>query len=239
MAGREQKICECVARSRETRHREIENSNMGNEKTSGKARSAAQQGGERRSYDTTVGGRKPRLVGLTGTNSAGKGEVAAYLKSRGYVFHSLSDVLREELAERGLETSRDNLIRVGNELRAACGADILARRIMDRLAAGPAVIDSIRNTREVEFFRGTGDFVLLAVDAPIELRFERARARGRNESAATLEEFRAKEQAEMDGGEGRQQLRECMAMADRLIVNDGSLDDLRRKVETALEEPAT
>jgi len=210
---------------------------MGNEKTSGIASGAAQQGGERRSYDKTVGGRKPRLVGLTGTNSAGKGEVAAYLKSRGYAFHSLSDVLREELAARGLEASRDNLISVGNELRAAFGADILARRIMDRLAAGPAVIDSIRNTREVEFFRGTGDFVLLAVDAPIELRFERARSRGRNESAATLEEFRSKEQAEMDGGEGRQQLRECMAMADRLIVNDGSLDDLRRKVETALEEP--
>ena len=186
------------------------------------------------SYDKAVGGRKPRLIGLTGTNSAGKGEVAAHLVSRGYAFHSLSDVLREELAARGFETSRDNLILVGNELRADSGADILARRIMDRLAAGPAVIDSIRNPREVEFFRGTGEFILLAVDAPIETRFERARARGRNESASTLEEFRAKEQVEMDGGEGRQQLRECMAMADRLIVNDGSLDDLRRKIEEAL-----
>lgn len=188
----------------------------------------------RRSYDRTVGGRKPRLVGLTGTNSAGKGEVAAYLVSRGCAFHSLSDVLRGELAARGLEAGRDNLIRIGNELRAEFGADVLARRVMDRIGDGPAVIDSIRNTREVDFFRGTGEFILLAVDAPVELRFERARSRGRDESAATLEEFRAKEQAEMDGGEGRQQLRDCMAAADRLIVNDGSLDDLHRKVEEAL-----
>ena len=74
----------------------------------------------------------------------------------------------------------------------------------------------------------------LAVDAPIEVRYARARARGRDESAATLDEFRRKEELEMAGNETKQQLALCMAMADRTIVNDGTIEELRRKVEDLL-----
>ncbi|MEN6310189.1 MAG: AAA family ATPase [Acidobacteriota bacterium] len=91
----------------------------------------------------------PRLVGLTGTNGAGKGEAAAYFISRGFAYLSLSDILRDELRARGLEVSRDNLILAGNELRREFGPDVLARRTMARVT-GPTVIDSIRNVREIE-----------------------------------------------------------------------------------------
>ncbi len=177
--------------------------------------------------------KRPALVGLTGTNGAGKGEVAAYLGKQGYAYLSLSDVLREELAARGLPASRDNLIAVGNELRARFGPDVLARRTMIKVL-GPTVIDSIRNPSEVEYLRRREGFVLVSVDAPIELRFARARARGRDESAASLEEFRAKERQEMAGDETGQQIARCMAMADRSVVNDGTLEELWRKVEECL-----
>lgn len=176
---------------------------------------------------------KPRLIGLTGTNGAGKGETAAFFKARGYAYASLSDVLRDELAARGLEASRDNLIRTGNELREKFGPDVLARRIMVKVS-GPSVIDSIRNTREVAFFRGQAGFILLAVDAPVEVRFARAVARGRNESAATLEEFRRKEDEERAGGRDAQQLEACMAEADHLVWNDGTIEDLQRRLEKLL-----
>jgi len=176
---------------------------------------------------------KPRLIGLTGTNSAGKGETAAFFKARGYAYASLSDAIRDELAARGLEASRDNLIRTGNELRERCGPDVLARRIMAKVS-GPTVIDSIRNTREVAFFRGQAGFILLAVDAPVEVRFARAVARGRNESAASLEEFRKKEDEERAGGQAAQQLEACMAEADRLIWNAGTIEDLHRELEKLL-----
>ena len=176
---------------------------------------------------------RPALIGLTGTNGAGKGEVAAYLKTKGYACQSLSDVLREELSARGVESARDNLIRIGNELREKFGADVLARRAMARVS-GPTVIDSIRNPAEAEFLRTQGDFLLVAVDAPIAIRYERARARGRDESARTLEVVRRKEEEEMTGGTTEQQIGLCMAMADRRILNDGTLEDLRRKVEDFL-----
>ena len=172
----------------------------------------------------------PRLIGLTGTNGAGKGEAAAYFVAKGYAYFSLSDIIREELQARGEAVSRDKLIRTGNDLRGRFGPDVLARRTVAKVG-GPAVIDSIRNTAEVAFLRRQEGFVLLAIDAPVEVRFARVAARGRDESAADLESFRKKEEQERTGGATAQQLEACMAAADRLILNDGTIPDLHRKLE--------
>jgi dephospho-CoA kinase len=172
----------------------------------------------------------PRLIGLTGTNGAGKGEAAAFFMARAYAYFSLSDIIREELGTRGEAVTRDNLIRTGNELRERYGPDVLARRTMAKVR-GPAVIDSIRNTHEVAFLRRQEGFVLLAIDAPIEMRFARVTARGRDESAADLESFLKKEEQERTGGATAQQLEACLAAADRLILNDGTIPDLHRKLE--------
>ena len=181
----------------------------------------------------TPAGFPHRLIGLTGTNAAGKGEVAAYLMKKGYAYFSLSDEIRDELRRRGEKITRDSLIAMGNSLRRRHGPDVLARRVMKKVT-GPAVIDSIRNAREVSFLRRHEGFVLVAVDAPLELRFERARKRGRVESAETLEEFAAKERKEMEGGTSGQQIRRCMDLADMAICNDGSLQALHRRIEERL-----
>jgi dephospho-CoA kinase len=176
---------------------------------------------------------KPRLIGLTGPNGAGKGEAAAYFRRHGFDCRSLSDIIRDEAAVRGLEPSRDTLISIGNELRAEFGSDVLARRTLDVLGRGRGVIDSIRNAHEVAYFRAQadGEFLLLAIDAPAEVRFARLVARGRNESAATLETFRAKEDVERDGGEKAQQVEVCMALADALVTNDRTLEEFHAKLE--------
>lgn len=173
------------------------------------------------------------LIGLTGTNGAGKGEVAAYLKKKGYAYFSLSDLIREELRKKGQKPTRDNMIAAGNALRRRYGPDVLARRAMQRVK-GRAVIDSIRNGREAAYLRKQKGFVLVAVDAPVELRYERAKKRGRPESAASLEEFIAKEKAEMAAGKDGQQLRRCLEMADVTLTNDGSLRQLHRRIEELL-----
>ncbi len=174
-----------------------------------------------------------RLIGLTGTNCAGKGEVASYFAKKGYTYFSLSDLIREELRKIGKEATRDNLIKMGNELREKGGHDILARLVMKKVKT-KSVVDSIRNPREIEYLRKQKDFILLAVDAPVDLRYKRAKKRGRAESASTLEEFIKKEAEEMTDLEKRQQLHNCMKMADFLAINDGSLKDLYRKLEELL-----
>lgn len=171
-----------------------------------------------------------QLIGLTGTNSAGKGKAAAYLQKKGYTYYSLSDLIREELLRDGKDISRDNLIKKGNDLRKKLGSDILARLVMKKVK-GKAVIDSIRNPAEVDFLRNQKDFILLAIDAPVKLRYERAKKRGRNESASSLREFMKKEKEEMTISKKGQQLHRCMKMADTIIINDGTLEEFYQKLE--------
>ena len=173
------------------------------------------------------------LIGLTGTNGAGKGEAASFFVERGYTYYSLSDVIREELRTKHQEISRDTLIRMGNLMRQQFSPDILARRVAKKIT-GKSVIDSIRNPKEVEFFQSQKSFILLAIDAPAKLRFQRVKDRGRKESASSLKEFLAKEAEEMGTEESRQQLLACMNMADHTIINDGTIDELRKKLEKFL-----
>jgi len=177
--------------------------------------------------------KQPRLIGLTGTNGAGKGEVAAYLLKKGYEYFSLSDLIREELTKRDKGITRDNLIKMGNQLREKFGANFLARQVMEKVK-GKSVIDSIRNPKEVEYLRKQKEFILLSIDAPIELRYERAKKRGRIESAKNLREFIQKEEEEMTNHKNGQQLLNCMSLADISLINDGTLEELYQKLEALL-----
>src|SRR5437867_1715864 len=86
------------------------------------------------------------IIGLTGPNAAGKGEVARYLERRGFHYFSLSDEIRGEIRQRGLEISRERLIDVGNELRARFGPAVLAERVLSRTASDRNyVVDSIED----------------------------------------------------------------------------------------------
>ena len=86
------------------------------------------------------------IIGLTGKNGSGKGEVAKFLVSGGYLYYSLSDVLRNEIKARGEKITRDRLIETGNRLRQEGGAAVLADKVMAQLDPEKNyVVDSIRN----------------------------------------------------------------------------------------------
>ncbi len=173
------------------------------------------------------------LIGLTGPNGSGKGEAAQFLKDRGFAYFSLSDVVREEAARRGLQSSRDNLIEIGNDLRLKHGAGILAQRIREKIT-GDAVVDSIRNPSEIEELRKEEGFFLLGIDAPISIRFKRSLERGRIGDGATLEEFQKREEMENSSEASHQQLGKCLNMADAVILNDGDIGTLHIKIEDIL-----
>ncbi|MFQ6672660.1 MAG: deaminase [Candidatus Tectimicrobiota bacterium] len=165
------------------------------------------------------------IIGLTGRNGAGKGVMADYLARKSFEVTSLSDIIREELRARGEPITRERLIEAGRELRATYGPAVLAERTLARLAPHKHyVIDSIRHPAEVEALRSREGFVLVAVEAPLEVRFERNRERNREADPQSLEAFRALEEAELESPETEgQQLRRCEAMAERVVVNDSTL----------------
>lgn len=173
------------------------------------------------------------MIGVTGPNASGKGEVCSYLERLGFVVHSLSDVIRDEAAARDLPPHREHLIRIGNELRAADGAGALARRILPKL--GPrAVVDSIRQPAEVAVLRELPQFVLLGVTAPVELRFDRALSRARPGDPQTLEAFIGREREENSDNPAAQQLDATFALADHVVDNGEDLSALGRTVQELL-----
>lgn len=173
------------------------------------------------------------IIGLTGRNGAGKGVMADYLARKSFEAHSLSDILREELRARGESITRERLIETGRELRAAYGPAVLAERTLARLAPNKNyVIDSIRHPAEVEALRSRESFVLINVEAPLEVRFERNRERGREADPKTLEAFRALEEAELESSdEEGQQLVRCEEMADHTVVNDSTLEGFCERID--------
>jgi dephospho-CoA kinase len=173
------------------------------------------------------------VLGVTGPNAAGKGEVSDYLRTLGFVVHSLSDIVREESAARGLPPEREHLIRIGTLLREQQGPGVLAERLIPRLGAKD-VVDSIRNPAEVERLRKVPGFVLIGVDAPAELRFARSRLRARPGDPQSLAEFTQRERQENSANPAGQQLRATFELADRVLLNDGDLDGLRLKVDEIL-----
>ena len=176
------------------------------------------------------------VIGITGRNCAGKDSVAAALAARGFEKHSLSDVLREELLQRGTPITRPALIAVGNELRAAEGPGVLARRVQRLMRTDRVALVSVRNPAEVACLRELDRFTLWGVRAPVEVRFEREVARGRESAALTLGAFRELEARENTADPNAQQLDATMALADRVIENDGTLEGLEARVAALLEE---
>jgi dephospho-CoA kinase len=182
------------------------------------------------------GATKSLVLGLTGPNASGKGEVARILELRGFTTHSLSDIVREEAVARGLTTGRDDLIATGNDLRRKGGPGVLAQRMVGRLA-GRDLVDSVRNPAEVEVLRHLPRFALVGVTAPIEVRFRRARGRtGRGDAVESLAAFAAKEAEENTSEATAQRLEATFSMADRIIVNDGDLGALERRIDEMLKE---
>ena len=175
----------------------------------------------------------PLVVGVTGPNAAGKGELSAYLRTLGFAVHSLSDVVREEAGARGLPPEREHLIRVGTELREHDGPGVLAQRLIPRLG-GRDVVDSIRNPAEVAELRRVPGFVLVGVDAPAELRFARSLHRARPGDPRTFTEFEARERQENTTNPAGQQLRATFLLADRVVANDSDLEALRSAIDSVL-----
>jgi dCMP deaminase len=181
------------------------------------------------------------FLGFTGPNAAGKGEAIKYLvDNRKFTAFSLSDIIRHEAKKRGLEPVRDNLITIGNELRAKDGPAVLAKMTSSKIKNMPqAVVDSIRNPFEVEELRKTlKNFILIGINADPKVRFERALKRARPGDPATLEEFKKKEEKENSSDPNAQQLTKCFEMSDIKIDNSGNTDQLFKQLEKILADLA-
>ena len=175
------------------------------------------------------------IIGVTGFFCSGKDTLAELLQAKGFAHVSLSDIIRQELTRRGMDISIPNLTEVGNELRREDGPGVLAERALAQMDyTRNWAVTSIRHPAEVQALRKRPDFVLVFVDAPQSVRFERSLKRARPGDPATLEEFQAWEARQMDPHEGdpaAQAMATCRDMADERLENGSDLASLQVQVD--------
>jgi len=174
------------------------------------------------------------IIGLTGTKASGKGIIAEILKEKGFVYSSTSDRVREEAeARKIINYVIKDLQDIGNDLRERFGTDILVKRTLKKLKdAKDSVIDGIRNLGEIEELKKQGA-IIIGVDAPQEQRFERILKRGRQSDPKDLKGFLKMEKRDLGEGEKNsgQQTAKCIEAADYKIMNNGTLEELKQKIE--------
>ena len=176
------------------------------------------------------------LVGLTGRYASGKTTVVQWFANRGVQTMSCSDSIRRWLSEEGIEESRDSLIEGGRELRRRGGAGILAEMLLDELSGGDAVIDSIRTPSEVEALRVREDFVLIEILAGIDSRWQRSQERARPGDPSDKATFISQEKSEEVALDASGQALVATAeMADLVLYNNGSIEDLHSDLEDLVE----
>jgi dephospho-CoA kinase len=175
------------------------------------------------------------IIGITGTNGAGKGTVVEYLvENKGFLHFSARDLLTKKLQEKNIEINRDNLVAMGNELRAKGGPSALIDLLFEEAKKKNqnCIIESIRTVGEIESLRSKGNFLLLGIDADVKLRYERVIKRGTATDKINFEEFLVQEKREMENNDvSKQNLKECIKRADVVLKNDSSIKDLENDIE--------
>lgn len=176
------------------------------------------------------------IVGITGTLGAGKGTVVDYLKEKGFTHYSVRDFLVEEINRRGMPIVRDSMVVVANDLRATHDPGYIAQELMGRALerGGKAVIESIRSLGEAQYIKNHGG-VMWAVDADVHKRYGRITGRQSETDQISFDKFVADEKKEWENPDPtKQNLKAVIAMADVVLTNDGTPEELYQQVEVAL-----
>ena len=175
------------------------------------------------------------IIGITGTNGAGKGTVVDYLvQKKAFVHFSARAYITKLLEKEGKEANRENLIERGNELREKYGPSAIAILLYDEAVktGQNCIIESIRTLGEIELLRSKGNFILLAVDADPKIRYERVVLRALATDKVSFEKFVELEKIEMENTDpNKQNISVCVKNADFVIQNNGDLEELYRQIE--------
>ena len=175
-----------------------------------------------------------KIIGLSGTNGSGKDTIGHMLTERhGYLFISLTDMLRKEAGKRGLEPNREVLRTISAEWRRESGLGVLIDKAIEHLEELDAdfrglVVASLRNPGEADKVHELGGTVVWT-DADPKVRYERIQTHAAERNRAeednkTFEQLVAEEQAEMTttGDAATLNMSAVKERADLVITNDGT-----------------
>ena len=171
-----------------------------------------------------------KLVVTVGMPGSGKDELVAVAQTMGLATLKMGDLVRDETRRRGLPLTVGNVARVASEEREKHGAGIWAQRSLPKLTETRMLVDGCRSDSEVSVYRHNfGDLFVLGIFASPETRHDRLTARHRSDDV-DLQDFYDRDRRELKWGIGN-----AFALADGMLVNEGTLDEFRRNAREILE----
>ncbi len=176
-------------------------------------------------------------IAIVGHPLSGKDTVGEYLASEyGFTHLPTGQMVRDYMAANDLgEPTRDMMQKVANEVRAAKGADYFLRLALDSQADRVAV-NGLRAVGEIQAARDAGCIIIAAV-APIEKRYEWAKARGRVSDRVSFEDFEKQELAEGNSkNEAEQNVDAAIQAADYTVGNESDLAHLYLAVDRLMAQ---
>lgn len=180
------------------------------------------------------------IIGITGTFGAGKGTLSKYLEKRyGFSHYLVRDILIEEINKKNLPLNRESMVIVADDFRKNKSNGYLMEEICRKAIQNgdrKIIIDSIRNPGEIETLRKKENFYLIYIDASPEVRYERIMNRKSETDKISFSEFKKAELKEMKSDDpAKINLSKCFKRADFHIINDGSLENLFKKVDEVMK----
>jgi dephospho-CoA kinase len=176
-----------------------------------------------------------KVLGIVGMPGSGKGEFSAIASDMGIPVVIMGDVIRSEVQRSGLPPDDKSMGIVATRLREEHGMSAIAKAcipVVELQKADTVLIDGIRGDAEVKEFAGYfPEFTLIAIDSPLDTRFERLCTRARSDDLGSMEELASRDERESSFG-----LRAAIDLARVRIPNTGTLDEFRVKVRTLLDQ---
>ena len=187
----------------------------------------------------------PNLIGIAGTFASGKDTLAEYLVSEyNFAIASSSDAVREVSQKRHGNIERPALHETANYYRQKFGADYFVQKLLDDYNATKAnnyfglVVTGLRSVGEAQAIKKANG-VLVFVNAPIEVRYQRMLVRNRDKEVnLTLEEFAESEKSEWHSGDGLADFsfKNIQKMSDINIINGDNVDQYLNDSIKALKD---
>lgn len=179
-----------------------------------------------------------KIIALVGLAGSGKSSAVEYLTEKGFPKIYFGGVIYKAMDEAGIEKTWDNQQQFREEIRRREGKDFVIKRVIknihDLINAGQnkIVLDGLYTWSEYKFLKHEfpGQVVVIAIVTPKYLRYQRMAKR--IERPMQPHEVDQRDWSEIENLEKGGPI----AIADYFVINDGSLEQLHQKIDTATHD---
>ena len=179
---------------------------------------------------------KPKMktvITIVGMPGAGKSLASSVAEKRGIPVFVSGDIIRAEAERRKLSPTKENLGKLMLEIREKEGMGAVAKRlapIISKIDNSLFVYEGARNIEEIEELSKKYRVFTIAIHASPKSRFERLLKRGRSDGPRNWADFIERDERELKVGIGK-----LIAIADRVVENEDTKNDLKRRTARLLK----